>query len=292
MMRKAFTLLELLVVVGIMGLLGTISVGAYRSVVRGMEERGAIQAASQFVHAAFQRAMIDRQPTAVYFWNETLRASTADENEIVVGKAVAVRRAGRITGVDGQYLYDEFADLNRSYSVSGDSQPSGSGMYLYQLDNISSDSNFKRSRVYDVVHKSQITETYLMSPADGSSEPAAGQLPAPADRGKLDMYGFVRQSGGGDEPDWAVGDAYGFEFQSIELPKNYIFGSQYSTTTASPVREAGVMVFGGSSGGYENRSQNASSTRTIEIRALRPDKTGNLTSQVVGKTEDPTEEQN
>jgi len=288
MMRKAFTLLELLVVVGIMGLLGTVSIGAYRSVVRGMEERGALQSASQFVRAALHRAMIDRQPTAIYFWNETLRESTDNENEIVVGKAIAVRRAGRITGVDNDYLYDEFADLNRTYPVTEDSSPSGAGMYLYQLDTAESASSFKRSRVYDSVHRGQVTEMYLLDPADGSASPAAGALPAPTDGGRLDIYAFIKQNGGGkDSPQWAVGDAYGFEFQSIELPKNFIFGSDYSKSMSNPVKEAGRMVFGGDAGGYDNLSKNISSSSTIGIYALRPNASGNLAPDKVGDTANP-----
>ena len=307
MMRKAFTLLELLVVVGIMGLLGTVSIGAYRSVVRGMEERGAVQNASQFVRAAFQRAMIDRQPTAIYFWNETIRASSDDENEIVVGKAVAVRRAGRITGVDSNYLYDEFADLDRTYSVSDSSSPRASGMYLYQLDDISGESGFKRSRVYDSVYRSEVAEMYLLEPvgtavdpSDDGSEYYSGcdskkaevkfQNTQP-DEGKLGICAFILQNGGGSGgPNWAVGDAYGFEFQTIELPKNFIFGSSYSKTMSSPVKEAGRMVFGGGAGGYVQLSDNTSSTKTIEIRALRPNAAGNLSPEKVGETADPTKE--
>ena len=309
-MRKAFTLLELLVVVGIMGLLGTASIGAYRSVVRGMEERGAIQSASQFVRAAFQRSMIDRQPTAIYFWNETLRGSTDDENEIVVGKAIAVRRAGRITGIDTDYLYDEFADLNRTYPVSEDSSPSGAGMYLYQLDDISNDSGFKRSRVYDSVYKSEVAEVFLLDPVSGtvadptdaSSEYYTGCDKKAAevtfrntqpDDNKLGICAFILQNGGGSgSPNWAVGDAYGFEFQSIELPKNFIFGSSYSKNMSSPVKDAGRMVFGGGGGGYDRLSENVSSMRRIEICALRPDKSGSLTAVSVGETTDPTKEQN
>ena len=291
MMRKAFTLLELLVVVGIMGLLGTVSIGAYRAVVRGMEERGAIQNASQFVHAALHRAMIDRQPTAIYFWNETLRGSSDDENEIVVGKAVAVRRAGRISGVDGEYLYDEFADLNRTYTVTDN--PDGSGMYLYQLDAAGDENGFRRSRVYESVHKGNLTEVYLMDPVDNSGAQAAGALQAPTDNGKLEVYGFIKQNGGGSgSPSWEIGDAYGFEFQSMELPKNFIFGSSYSSSMSRPIVEAGRMVFGGDAGGYDSLSQNVSSTKTIGIYALRPTKTGNLAPEKVGETENPTKGQN
>ena len=84
-MKRAFTLIELLLVVGIMGLLGTVSVGGYQQMRRGMEEKGVIQDVNTLIRAAYQRAQIDRQPTAVVFWNETLRGendANGDENMI------------------------------------------------------------------------------------------------------------------------------------------------------------------------------------------------------------------
>lgn len=285
MSRKGFSLLELLVVVGIMGFLGTISIGAYRSVVRGMEERGAVQNANQFMHAAFQRAMIDRQPTAVYYWNETLRSGTADDNEIVVGKAVAVRRGGRLSGVDGKYLYDEFADLNLTYSTNSSGSAKSSAMYLYKLDNVQE--GLKRSRVRDTVVRESFSEIFLLDPTDGQAEQTVN-LPPPSGAAEITVYGFEIMDGG--NASWSTGDAYGFEFQSLELPHNYIFGSAYSTDISNPVRGEGSVVFGGGAGGYDRRSGNMSGGGTIDIYALRPDSSGSLKPTKVGTTRNPTEE--
>lgn len=285
MSRKGFSLLELLVVVGIMGFLGTISIGAYRSVVRGMEERGAVQNANQFMHAAFQRAMIDRQPTAVYYWNETLRSSTADDNEIVVGKAVAVRRGGRLSGVDGKYLYDEFADLNLTYSTNSSGSAKSSAMYLYKLDNVQE--GLKRSRVRDTVVRESVSEIFLLDPKEGETEQTVN-LPPPSGAAEITVYGFEIMDGG--NASWSTGDAYGFEFQSLELPHNYIFGSAYSTDISNPVRGEGSVVFGGGAGGYDRRSGNMSGGGTIDIYALRPDSSGSLKPTKVGTTRNPTEE--
>ena len=111
-MKRAFTLIELLVVIAIMGLLGTLSVGGYRLMQRGMEDKSALQNASQFIRSAYQRAQIDRAPVAVYYWNETTKEETEDDILLVHGHAVAVRRAGRLTNVVGQNLCDEFGDLS------------------------------------------------------------------------------------------------------------------------------------------------------------------------------------
>ena len=284
MTRKGFTLLELLVVVGIMGLLGTASIGAYRSITRGMEERGALQNASQFMHAALQRAMIDRQPTAVYMWNETIRARTEDDNEIVVGKAVAVRRAGRISRVDGNLLQDEFADLNLTYSVA-DGQGKSSRMQLYKFPTGSE--KLKRYTVHDTVQKREVQEVYLLDPADGSEEKPGGQLPLPQDDGAIPVYGFVCDSGSGD---WKTGNAYGFEFMTIELPKNFIFGNGYQSDRVSS-REVGSILFGGGGGGYQEIGGNASSGKTVDIYAIRQDSSGGMSAVKVGTTVDPTRQE-
>ena len=281
-MRRAFTLIELLVVIGIMGLLGTVSVGGYNAMQRGMEERGVMQNVNTFIRTAYERAQIDRQPTAIYFWNETIRSSTLDENEIVVGKAVAVRRSGRISMVYGDLLVDEFADLERAFlSPSEDEDadeadtPDGENtMFLYRLDNQGSAIKLQRSVVYDEVAKRSVQEIYMQGrPSDNVGN------------GEIDLWGFRIKDKNG--VDWKNGSAYGFEFAEITLPHNYIFGSTYSTTAENPVREAGSMVFSvmqnnggstGSTGGVQG---------SVTVYALRPDGGGGLTPQRVGQNDNP-----
>ena len=53
-----------------MGLLGTVSVGGYRAMQRGMEERGVMENVNAVIKTAYERAQIDRRPTVMYFWNE------------------------------------------------------------------------------------------------------------------------------------------------------------------------------------------------------------------------------
>lgn len=287
-MKRAFTLLELLVVIGIMGLLGTVSIGGYRAVTRGMEERGAVDNASRFIHAAFQRAMIDRAPVIVFYWNETIKEEDDENPAVVVGKAIAVRRAGRISLARPPYLYDEFADLNLTYAVQGEegaSANASTGMYLYQMSDIS-DNAKKRSRVKNSVYAQEVDEVYLQEPYGGQEAETAqaNGLPVPTDPA-IHMYGFEIVDRGG--VDWRNGDAYGFEFQTLTLPHNYIFGSEFSRTMSNPVTGENKIVFGGGGGGYANRSANSSGGR-VQINVLRPNATGVLTPKEVGQTEDPT----
>jgi len=282
--RRAFTLVELMVVVGIMGLLGTISVGGYRAMRRGMEEKGTMQNVNFFIRAAYQRAQIDRQPTAIFFWNETLRASTADDNEIVVGKAVAVRRSGRFTAIVGQYLYDEFADLEKSYPEDGSTASSSSenSIYLYPLDNLNrleSSGNLLRSTVEGRVYRQTPGITFLAGTSNKNAKDDSITLP---------VYAFKVIDQGGVT--WEPGMAYGFEFANIELPRGYIFESSYSTSLSSPVKEAGTMTFGvgANSGNGMSVGAGMGSRTSIGIYALRPGASGSLEAKHVGDSADPS----
>lgn len=281
MKRCGFTLVELLVVIAIMGLLGTAAVGGYRQMQRGMEERGVIQNVNKFVKAAYERAHVDRQPTAVYFWNECIREQTEDANEIVVGKAVAVRRYGRITMVDGNFLCDEFGDLNLAYpddKVDGDDESASSGQYstkrLYQLDSV--DSGLKYSTVRDQVALRKRTEYYLTHDPKTDTEGAGGSDDKDKEIGMIKIYSFVKEDGG--TADWKVGSAYGFEFASIELPHGFIFGSGYSQDVDSPVTEGPTLIF--TPNGITGVSQ-------VEVYALRPNNSGMLTAEKIGISEKP-----
>lgn len=295
---KGFTLIELLVVIGIMGLLGTVSVGGYNAMQRGMEERGVMQNVNTFIRTAYERAQIDRQPTAIYFWNETIRSSTLDDNEIVVGRAVAVRRQGRISMVYGDLLVDEFADLEKSFpplsqqeneggSKGGSNDPGANGgsnvsddsgentMFLYKLDNQGgSVPRLERSVVLDEAQCRTVTEVYLQ----GKPQDNVGS-------GELELWGFKIKDKNGVT--WENGSAYGFEFAELTLPHNYIFGDNYSTTAENPVRESGTMVFSvvqntGSSSGASGGAQGS-----VTVNALRPDGSGGLKKQRVGTNDNP-----
>ena len=279
-MKKAFTLLELLVVIGLMGLLGTITVGGYRAMQRGMEERGVMENVNAFVETAYDRAQIDRQPTAIYFWNETLRAASDDETELVVGKAVAVRRYGRLSRVSGTKLIDEFADLNLVYKTSDDDSSEGSDaadkentMYLYCLDN---PNECKRSIVSNKVKKDTLNEQYMQGlPTDSEGS------------GQIEAWGFEKV-GDDDSVSWTAGSAYGFEFAELTLPANYIFGANYSQSVNTPVEGKSTMTFSVGRNDGSNTT-GAQVNGSVTVYALRPSASGNLSPVRVAKADDPRE---
>ena len=100
-MRKAFTLIELLAVIGIVGMLGVAAAASYGALVTGMRDRSACAAATAVLREACERARIDRLPTVVYCYNVCLKESKADDPGRVVGLMTAIRRVGRITQVKG-----------------------------------------------------------------------------------------------------------------------------------------------------------------------------------------------
>ena len=283
-MRKAFTLIELLVVVGIMGLLGTASVGGYRAMQRGMEERGVLQNVDTLVKVAYERAQIDRQPTAIYFWNEMVRAETQDDPAIIVGRAVAVRRQGRITRVAGGLLFDEFADLDRTYPKSASASEGGEGsgdagdntMYLYCLDNMNGGQlRLDRSVVLQRVEKDEQMETYM----NGVPQDSTGS-------GKMELWGFKVENANGVS--WKTGMAYGIEFSEITLPNNYVFGSSLPTSIESPVTDAGTIICGvGRSTGGGVTGSSVQGSITVNVR--RPGESGSIETKQVGTNRDPSQ---
>lgn len=313
-MRRAFTLMELLVVIGIMGLLGGASVGGYRAMQRGMAEKGVMENVNHFIHAAYQRAQVDRQPTAVYFWNETKRVADDYSGEIVVGRAVAIRRAGRLTRKDGQLLYDEFADLERSYTkddaaddpdaiAEGSGNVEGNTMYLYPIDDLSAvgqnaGSDLKRSIVYQKVFGNQEKRlnTLYLSGND------AGELPdtdggyferGDLNKGEIKSYAFKLSSKDTGAVSWEPGMAYGFEFAELTLPYGFVFGTTYSKSANNPVQPQGTLVFSvgdctgsgvNGDGGIENNNGQ------IQVSELLPNTSGELAATPIGTSLKPTDE--
>ena len=216
-MKKAFTLLELLVVVAIMAMLGVASSGGYNALVRGMKERGAVASASALLRSAKERALIDRVPTVVFCYNRMLREAGGSEqaNAVVVGEMVAIRRAGRVSAASGDLIYDEFGDFS-GLNVSDDKQElkKSGGRRLYRFGG-GTMSDMRYSLVSEMIYrKDESVPAYTF--AYGYTNMA--------------VCAFYNLQKSDHEPDnWKVGDAYGFEFAELQLPGGFIFGSEIPT---------------------------------------------------------------
>lgn len=268
-MKKGFTLLELLIVVGIMSLLGTISVNGYRAVTRGMEERSAISSASAFLRAARQRAEIDNKPIFIFYWNEMLQAETDEEPAVIVGKAIAVQQTGRISGIGrGGLLIDEFADLNMGYDyVFEDETPNpNTTMRLY---NVSSPDNCTYALVSTQVQRilcEKLDSGFLKSESEDRDLTGVEE----DNKKGIRAFGFKKVGG---RANFEAGDAYGFEFANLTLAKGYLFGSQVPSSMSAPVS------------GENNVPYRKGNGFNIEIYSLRPEK-GQITAKSVGTAKD------
>ena len=226
-MKKGFTLIELLMVVSIMAFLGVASASGYSALTRGMKERGAIAAASAALRSAKERALIDRAPTAVVYYNKTLKLPSDDENAIVVGVMTSIKRSGRITKTQGDLLYDEFADLEMSYINQGVSEVDE---LIYEPNRLSDPKQCGGMRLYKFGNKSETGKYSIVADTPFLEEEYQPMMLKENANGSVSwvqgtnvflISAYVLQDKA--TATWKVGDAYGFEFSEIQLPHGFVF---------------------------------------------------------------------
>ena len=242
-MKKGFTLVELLAVIGLMGLMGAMAIGGYSAVVRGMSDRAALDAAKGILDSARQRANLDRKTTYVYLFDEVMKVDSEMSAGLVTGVAIAVRPVGRISAVLQGIYCDEFADLNRTYASleteSGDSdsesEAKASTMRLYSISQ--KDFAIVKEGVFRV--GPQMNDT-LETADEGSSSSTSGVEGEEFAKEKFYYYGFKPADGG--NATFAAGEEYGQEFAVARLPPGYTFAQSVSMSSASNLGQHRVGV--------------------------------------------------
>ena len=108
-MKRAFTLIELMTVAGLMGLLATLSVVSWGVVTKGMSDRAAHEALEGFVRSAARVAAEDETRVVLRFCTHVIPADDDFDAEKIC-RAVAVRAAGRVSKLADGHPWDEFAE--------------------------------------------------------------------------------------------------------------------------------------------------------------------------------------
>ncbi|MGN0852852.1 MAG: Tfp pilus assembly protein FimT/FimU [Kiritimatiellia bacterium] len=265
---RGFTLVELLVTIGLMALLATLATTGYYAASRGMADRGAVTDAKSIIRSAMQRALIDQVPTAVLFYNQRLRDdSSDDESEICVGTAVAIRMSGRFSHVFSDMLVDQFADLQQTYPTTQLSAGGDSGMRIYRMASVDEGYEKCKTIVESSVRKKDGINEYLVASVSNLVN--------------VSYWGF-KYSSRNANANWKVGDAYASEIASLQLPHGYIFGSskptRYEATTPAGTK---ALIFNPLNATMDMKeNQTDFSFANVEIYALRPGSGGTSLQKV------------
>ena len=265
MKSRGFTLVELLVVVGLMGLMATIAIGSYSAITRGMNDRAALDAAKSLADAALQRANLDRTSAYVYLFNEVTKLDSDLEPGIVCGVAIAVRPIGRITHApESGFWCDEFGDLDETFGALEETTDAAS-------EGEKEDSAKTFFRLYNITQRGFATVqegVFAFEINDRDLEDGAMR--------EWTVHGFKSVRGdGGDSATFRVGDQYGQEFLVTRLPPGYVFSQTVSMGSTSDLGQKLV-------GNVIEIRPTETATPNIPVYARRP----NGTFDRIGSTGD------
>jgi len=282
-LRRAFTLVELMVTVGLMALLATMASAGYYAAQRGMADRGAMQTVESFAKLAMQRAIVDDMPVVIFLSDVAVSGADSEglETGVAAGEMTAVRMAGRITYASGGYVVDEFADWNEATFPSFGNNANEQPMRLYRLvanGNANSCISYVSPSVEEVRNKNSENMLFAFNDAGDPLSVGSGAQKRQAVKfqvggGTLQSYftpvpryGFKILSGNSS---WYVGDAYGFEIAHVRLPNGYTFGGQvlsgntYAKDVGSPIFLNPATV---------NFDRDVINMQAIPVFAIRPGK--------------------
>jgi len=269
--RAAFTLVELLVVIGLMAVLATISVAGYSAATRGMADRGTIQTTVSILRVAQQTCQIDRVPTKVMFFNQRLfDDNDPDTPPLFQGTAIAIKQAGRITlPVMNKLLIDEFADWNQSYPKSGSA--SSPDMRIFQMKSGGGGGGINdcSTLVRPYVSSYELHDDFMIQAGVTFEQWCVAHGHTDNDK----VWGFIIKGG---KQEWSVGDAYGVEIARIDLPKGYIFGT--SAPSGNGLKDASDAEVH-----FEASGASAAGGVSVSVSGVRPAKNGKYRVDLVGK---------
>lgn len=294
--KSAFTLVELIVVIGLMGLLATISTGGYFAATRGMASRGAIQDTASIIRAAMQSCLIDQVPTAVLFCN--FRSDTVGNGGDAYGRVIAIRMAGRVSLLsqsgytsDGGtlpgngLLIDEFGDWNRSYSREASTGNRQLGIYLYNMNESKLKSGIDQcsSLMCAWVGYMNLSRDYMIGTGSKADEWCKNHS---AD-GNTVRWGlpFHPNNKGLGINEWQIGDAYGTQIAEFTLPRNYIYGTSVPTkaelVSASSPKALIFLPEDGKVTGLFSLGNSVTITMLKDVEGKNKELVGKITDEII-----------
>lgn len=244
---RAFTLVELLVVIGLMGLLATVSISGYNAASNGMKNRAVMQDVTSLLRQAMQTAVIDNTKTAVLFYNRVLEQQGA-----ATGFAIVIKQTGRVTAIKNNKIIDEFADWQQSFPTSGNKE-ADPGSRLFRMTD---ESQLKggleacSTLMLSYVTAEKVNDLLLTTGrrldewvSDHKKTVGDNQKVTLSDMQYANNYVWGREFKAGNSIGWKVGDAYGTEIASLELPDGFYFGSSKPSSTGLKPASPAAVIF-------------------------------------------------
>lgn len=232
--RCGFSLVELLAVMAVVAMLSTMAVTSYFSAVRGMASRTARDNFYNALMMARQRACIDGCRVSLVIFNEAAAFDPSGTTiKDLAASFVVCRELGRFSYVSGNFLFDEFSDLNALFRIKTaadalDSSGAGS-VKLYNLTQ----------------GAWALVGPYVEWRTVGSSV----DLPYSGGNFSIKAYALERLTGSGTSstgggPTWNAGDSYGIEISPTKaLPKGFVFHELNNTLTLDSLRDVRSVTF-------------------------------------------------
>ncbi len=218
--NKGFTLIELMIVVGIMVLISAIVVSSSFGLSRASGYSAAENVVYNTLQLARQKACTDGKRVVVAF--------VSDKEQYEDDALTAIEATGTVTEtVAGNYIQDRCANLAK-YTASGKQSTGSSSATLWNLRSGAKVVGFRIGFKKDI----------------------SGAIPGTSGNNNKYYYDVTQISplsgGGGGFTDWRKGDPYGFEIVPVQyLPKGFKIG--LGSTSASPANTAIVFEPNGTS---------------------------------------------
>ena len=233
--RRGFSLLELLAVMAIMAMLATLAVSSYFAAVKGMAARSAKRHFENALVSARQRACIDGVRVSLMAFNEIggFDSSGNIDDDKLIACYVICKEIGRLSYVEGDYLFDEFADLKALFgekSTDSSDRLRVSSTYKggFRLYNLSQGSwTFVEPHVV-LRDMGSANSDLLYSKALYENSATRASVANSEKNHAFKAYAFKMQTGSQAKStgarDWHIGDIYGVEVAPIQnLPKGFKF---------------------------------------------------------------------